>query len=58
MKQVTMYKIPHTHVTTDHEAMTTAYLATGVSSATLCAMYDVVNYTRLQIREVRNQWSH
>ena len=29
MKQVTMYKIPHTHVTT--EAMTTAHLATGVS---------------------------
>ena len=35
MKQVTMYKIPHTHVTT--EAMTTAHLATGVSNALLCA---------------------
>ena len=46
MKQVTMYKIPYTHVTT--EAMTTAHLATGVSNAVLCAMYDV-NFTRLQI---------
>ena len=36
MKQVTMYKIPHTHVTT--EAMTTTHLATGVSNA-LCALY-------------------
>ena len=52
MKQVTMYKIPHTHVTT--EAMTTAHLATGVSNALLCAMYDV-NFTRLQISEVHNR---
>ena len=52
MKQVTMYKIPHTHVTT--EAMTTAQLATD---ALLCAMYDVVNFTRLKISEVHNQWS-
>ena len=57
MKQVTMYKIPHKHITT--EAMTTAhYLAAGVSNALLCAMYDVVNFTRLQISEVHNQWSH
>ena len=42
MKQVTMYKIPHTHVTT--EAMTTAHSATGTSNALLCAMYDVVNF--------------
>ena len=53
MKQVTMYKIPHTHVTT--EAMTTAHLVTGVSNALLCAMYDVVNFTRLQISETHNQ---
>ena len=53
MKQVTMYKIPHTHVTT--EAMTTAHLAIGVSNALLCAMCDVVNFTRLQISEVHNQ---
>ena len=52
MKQVTMYKIPHTHVTT--EAMTTAHLATGVSNALLCAMYDVVNFTRLQVSEAHN----
>ena len=57
MKQVTMYKIPHTHVTT--EAMTMAHLATGVSNALLwaIAMYDVVNFTRLQINEAHNQWS-
>ena len=54
MKQVTMYKIPHKHITT--EAMTTAhYLAAGVSNALLCAMYDVVNFTRLQISEVHAQ---
>ena len=42
-------QIPHTHVTT--EAVTTAHLATciGVSNALLCAMYDVVNFTRLQL---------
>ena len=51
-----MYKIPHTHVTT--EAMTTAHLATGVSNALLCAMYDVVNFTRLQISELHYQWNH
>ena len=51
-----MYKIPHKHITT--EAMTTAhYLAASVSNALLCAMYDVVNFTRLQISEVHNQWS-
>ena len=55
VKQVTMYKIPHTHITT--EAMTTAHLATGVSNALLCAMYDVMNFTRLQISEAHNQWS-
>ena len=38
--------------------MTTAHLAKGVSNALLCAMYDVVNFTRLQISEVHNQWSH
>ena len=27
-------------------------LATGVSNTLLCAMYDVVNFTRLQISEV------
>ena len=52
-----MYNIPHTRITT--EAMTTThYLATGVANALLCAMYDVVNFTRLQISEVHNQWSH
>ena len=54
MKQVTMYKIPHTHITT--EAMTTAHLATGVLIALLCAKYDVVNFTRLQISKAHNQW--
>ena len=54
MKQVTMYKIHHTHVTT--EAMTTAHLATGVSNVLLCDMYDVVNFTRLQISEAHNRW--
>ena len=39
MIQVTMYKIAHTHVTT--EAMTTAHLASGVSNALLCAVYVV-----------------
>ena len=48
MKQVTMYKIPHTLVTT--EAMTTAHLAAGISNALLCAMYDVVNFTRLLLK--------
>ena len=43
MKQVTMYKIPHTHVTTE---------------ALLCAMYDVVRFTGLQISEAHNQWNH
>ena len=56
MKQVTMYKIPHAHITT--EAMTTTHLATGVSNALLCATYDVVNFSRHQISEVHNQWSH
>ena len=51
-----MYKILHTHITT--EAMTTAHLATGVSNALLCAMYNVVNFTRPQLSEVHNQWSH
>ena len=56
MKQVTMYKIPYTYVTT--EAMTTAHLATGVSNALFCTMYDVVNFTTLQISETHNQCSH
>ena len=33
------------------EAMTTVHLATGVPNALLCAMYDVVNFARLQISE-------
>ena len=33
------------------------FIATGVSNALLCAMYDV-NFTRLQISEVHNQWNH
>ena len=38
----------HTHITT--EAMTTAHLATlsCVSNTLLCAMYNVVNFTRLK----------
>ena len=55
MKQVTMYKIPHIHVTT--EAMITAHLATVVSHALLWAMYDVVKFTGLQISEAHNKWS-
>ena len=52
MKQVTMYKIPHKHITT--EAMTTAhYLATGVSNALLCEMYDVVHFFLLDFRSVK-----
>ena len=45
---------PH-DVTT--EAMTTAHLATGVSIALLCAVYDVMNFPRLQISEKHNIWS-
>ena len=37
------------------EAMTTAHIATGVSNALLCALYDVVNFSRLQISEAHNQ---
>ena len=51
MKQVTMYKIPHTHVTT--EAMTTAHYFTGVLDALLYYMYDVRSKILLDCRSAK-----